>query len=134
MNSPALIPGEFNGCGGFGIRTKRRVADLPSNEERVLAAAIYLITFFTVFIGPLIIWLLKKDESSFIDFHGREYFNFLISTVVYGIIAFMLTFVGIGFILLPLVSLYFLVFVIVGAVKAYSGEYYRIPFIFRLFL
>lgn len=107
---------------------------MPSNEERVLAAAIYLITFFTVFIGPLIIWLLKKDESSFIDFHGREYFNFLISTVVYGIIAFMLTFVGIGFILLPLVSLYFLVFVIVGAVKAYSGEYYRIPFIFRLFL
>jgi len=105
---------------------------LPSNEERVLAAAIYLVTFFTVFIGPLIIWLLKKDESPFIDYHGREYFNFLISTVVYLFIAGMLVFVGIGFILFPLVPLYFLVFVIAGAVKAYSGEYYRIPLIFRL--
>ena len=69
---------------------------MPSNEERVLAAAIYLVTFFTVFIGPLIIWLLKKDESPFIDYHGREYFNFLISTVVYLFIAGMLVFVGIG--------------------------------------
>ena len=35
---------------------------------------------FTVFIGPLIIWFIKKDDSAFIDYHGREYFNFLFPT------------------------------------------------------
>lgn len=105
---------------------------MPSNEERLLAAAIYAISFFTVFIGPLVIWLVKKNESSYIDYHGREYLNFLISYAVYGIISGILMIVLIGFILAPVVGVLGVVFTIVGGIKAYEGQEYRIPFIFRI--
>ncbi|XKG62808.1 DUF4870 domain-containing protein [Mesobacillus maritimus] len=106
--------------------------EMPSNEERLLSAAIYAISFFTVFIGPLVIWLVKKNESSFIDYHGREYLNFLISYAVYGIVSWILMIVLIGFILAPVVGVLGVVFTIVGAIKAYEGQEYRIPFIFRI--
>jgi uncharacterized protein len=103
-----------------------------TKDERLLAAFIYIISFFTVFIGPLIIWLIKKDESEFIDHHGKEYINFLISYFIYGVISSLLMLVLIGFILAPIVGLLGFIFTIMGAVKAYEGEYYRIPTIFRI--
>jgi len=105
---------------------------MPSKDERLLATAIYAISFFTAFIGPLVIWLVKKDESDFIDYHGREYFNFLISYFVYSLISGLLVIILVGFILLPVVGLLGVVFTIIGAIKAYDGENYRIPLIFRI--
>lgn len=103
-----------------------------SNEERLFATGIYVISFFTVFIGPLIIWLLKRNDSAFIDYHGKEYFNFIISYAIYGIISAILMIVLIGVFLLWVVGVLTVVFTIVAAIKAYQGEEYRIPFIFRL--
>ncbi|MCM3588045.1 DUF4870 domain-containing protein [Mesobacillus maritimus] len=105
---------------------------MPSNEERILAAAIYAVSFFTVFIGPIVIWLVKKNESAFIDYHGREYLNFLISYAVYSFIGSILIIVLIGFVILPIVGALGVIFTIVGAIKAYQGTEYRIPFIFRI--
>jgi uncharacterized protein len=85
-----------------------------------------------VFIGPIVIWLLKKDDSEFIDYHGKEYLNFLISYFVYGTVSGILTVVLIGFVLLPVVGILVFIFTILGAIKAYEGENYRIPTIFRL--
>ncbi|WP_110927837.1 DUF4870 domain-containing protein [Bacillus massiliglaciei] len=102
------------------------------SDDRLLAVLIYVLSFFTAFIGPLVIWLLKKDSSPFIDYHGREYLNFLISYTVYGIIAGLLTLVLIGFVLAPIVGLAAVVFTIIAAVKAFEGIEYRIPFIFRI--
>ncbi|MGD6802976.1 DUF4870 domain-containing protein [Rossellomorea vietnamensis] len=104
----------------------------PTKEERLLAAFIYIISFFTVFIGPLVIWLIKKDESEYIDHHGKEYMNFLISYFIYGLISSLLMLVLVGFILAPIVGLLAFIFTILGAIKAYEGEYYRIPAIFRI--
>ena len=105
---------------------------MPKNEERLLAAAIYLISFFTAFIGPLVIWLIKKDESSYINYHGREYMNFFISYTVYTLISGILVFLVIGLFMLWAVGIIAIVFTIVGALKAYEGKEYRIPYIFRL--
>ena len=105
---------------------------MVSNDDRLFAALIYVISFFTAFIGPIIIWLLKKDSSQFVDYHGREYLNFLISYTIYGIIAGIAVVILIGFVLLPIVGIAAFVFTIIGAVKAYEGEYYRMPFIFRI--
>ncbi|MDE3839235.1 DUF4870 domain-containing protein [Bacillus methanolicus] len=105
---------------------------MPTNEERLLAAAIYVSSFFTTFIGPLIIWLLKKNESSFVDYHGREYLNFLISYGVYSIISILLMLVLIGFVTIWIVGILTVVFTIVAAIKAYEGNEYRIPFVFRI--
>ncbi|WP_254119137.1 DUF4870 domain-containing protein [Bacillus sp. FJAT-29790] len=105
---------------------------MPSNDERLLAAAIYVSSFFTTFIGPLVIWLLKKNESSFVDYHGKEYFNFLISYGVYSIISTILMVILIGFVTIWIVGILAFVFTIIAAVKAYEGKEYEIPFVFRI--
>lgn len=105
---------------------------MPSDEDRLLAMLIYVLSFFTTIIGPLIIWLIKRNDSAFIDHHGKEYFNFIISYLVYGVIAGMTTVILIGIILVPIVAIGAFVFTIIAAIKAYGGETYRIPFIFRI--
>ena len=105
---------------------------MESTNDRVFATAIYISSFPFPILGPLIIWLMKKDSSPLVDYHGREYFNFFISYVVYGLIAALSVIVLIGFVLLPIVGLFITIFTIIGAIKAYEGEFYRIPFIFRI--
>jgi uncharacterized Tic20 family protein len=105
---------------------------MVNNDERLFAAGIYVLSIFFPVIAPLVIWLIKKDESSFIDYHGREYFNFLISYTVYLFVAGISTIILIGFVLLPLIGLMLIVFTIIAAIKAYEGNQYRFPLIFRL--
>jgi uncharacterized Tic20 family protein len=107
------------------------VINLPKNDEKMLAAGIYVISFFAPVLGPLIIWLLKRDESSFIDYHGREYFNFMISYLIYTVVSGILTIVLIGIIGLWLCGIFAMVFTIIAAIKAYEGIEYRIPWIIR---
>ena len=76
---------------------------MPTKDEKLLAVLIYVLSFPTPLLGPLVIWLIKKDLP-FIDYHGREYFNFLISYTIYGIIAGLLVIVGIGLIILPILG------------------------------
>jgi len=103
-----------------------------TNDERLLAMLIYLTSFFTTIVGPLLIWLFKRNESAFIDFHGKNYFNFIISYFIYGIVVTILMFIGIGFLLIPVVAIAAFVFTILAAVRSYNGEMYRIPFIFKI--
>jgi uncharacterized protein len=103
-----------------------------NSEERMLAAILYVVSLFFPIIGPLVIWLLKKDESSFINYHGREYFNFFISYSVYSVISGILIFLVVGIFLLWILGIMALVFTIIAAVKAYEGNEYRFPIIFRV--
>ncbi len=105
---------------------------MVKNEERMLAAILYVVSLFFPIIGPLVIWLLKKDESSFINYHGREYFNFFISYTVYSVISGILIFLIVGIFLLWILGIMALVFTIIAAVKAYEGNEYRFPLIFRV--
>ena len=59
---------------------------MQNSADKLWAMAIYLSSFFFVLIGPLVIWLIKKNDSDFIDYHGKEYFNFLISYTIYFLI------------------------------------------------
>lgn len=105
---------------------------MPKNEEKMLAAAIYAISFIAPILGPLVIWLLKREESSYINYHGKEYFNFMISYFIYTFISGILTIILIGAIGLFLIGIFGVVFTIVAAIKAYEGVEYRIPWIIRL--
>jgi uncharacterized protein len=102
------------------------------SEERMLAAILYVVSLFFPIIGPLVVWLLKKDESSFINYHGREYFNFFISYTVYSVVSGILIFLIVGIFLLWILGIMALVFTIIAAVKAYEGNEYRFPLIFRV--
>ncbi|MBY0145999.1 DUF4870 domain-containing protein [Neobacillus niacini] len=105
---------------------------MVKSEERMLAAILYVVSLFFPLIGPLVIWLLKKDESSFINYHGREYFNFFISYTVYSVISGILVFLLVGIFLLWILGIMALVFTIIAAVKAYEGNEYRFPLVFRV--
>lgn len=105
---------------------------MPSNDERMIAMLLYLISLFVPIIGPLIIWLMKRESSDFIDYHGKEYFNFFISFTVYSIVSTILIVVLIGFILVAVVAILVIIFTIIACVKAYGGEKYRIPLTFRI--
>ncbi|MFZ5802080.1 MAG: DUF4870 domain-containing protein [Candidatus Omnitrophota bacterium] len=83
-------------------------------------------------LGPLIVWAFKKNEIPEVDAQGKEALNFQISMTLYGAGAFLLCFIVIGFLLLPLVILADLVLVVVAAVKADKGESYRYPATIRL--
>jgi uncharacterized Tic20 family protein len=95
------------------------------------AFAGYIIPFGHI-IAPLIIWLIKKDESPLVADQGKESLNFQISITIYAIVALLLTLILIGYILFVAIMIFDLVMVIIAAVRANSGEKYRYPLCIRL--
>lgn len=83
-------------------------------------------------LGPLIVYLVKKDEHPFIADQGREALNFNLSVFIYIIASAILIIVVIGIILLPVVAIAWLVLTIMAAVRANNGESYRYPLTIRL--
>lgn len=84
------------------------------------------------FLGPLIVWLIKKDEYPLVNDQGKESLNFQITVLIALVISGILTVVFIGLILFPLVWLADLILIIIATMKANSGEVYRYPFALRL--
>ncbi len=90
------------------------------------------------FLGPLIVWMMKKDTMPFVDQQGKEALNFSISICIAFalLIAFTVGTLGFGIILtLPaffVVAIYALVFTIIASVKANEGVPYRYPVAIRL--
>jgi uncharacterized Tic20 family protein len=83
-------------------------------------------------IAPLVFWLVKRNQCPVFDQHGKEAVNFQISMVIYLFVSFILCIVGIGFLMLLILPILMLVFSIIAAVKASSGEFYRYPLTIRL--
>jgi uncharacterized Tic20 family protein len=110
----------------------------PTQEERTMAMLCHLTGLLGAFLppanilAPLIIWLLKKDWSQFVNDQGKEVLNFQISMTIYFVVGLILMIALIGFLIFPLVGLFWLVFGIIGTIKAYNGVYYRFPLTIRL--
>jgi len=90
------------------------------------------------FIGPLIIWLVKKDTMPFVNDQGKEALNFNITVAIAFLVLLLLSIMtfGIGlFIAIPLwviIGIAWLVLTIIAAIKANEGVRYRYPFTLRL--
>jgi len=82
-------------------------------------------------VGPLIIWQIKKGDFPFVDEQGKEAVNFQISMLIYGIVAGLLCFACVGFVLAPAVAIFDIVFLIIAAIKANNGFHYRYPLCIR---
>jgi len=119
--------------------------NFPSSFERNYAALLHLSQIVGSWIGwlgslliPLIMWILKRDESPFIDETGKEVLNFQISLYIYLVILYVfgILTLGLGFLLaLPLIlaaELLIIILAVVGAVKAANGQVYRYPLNLRL--
>ena len=83
-------------------------------------------------LGPLIVWLIKKDEFAFVDDQGKESLNFQITMAIAFAVSAVLALIVIGFVLMALVGVYEIVMVIIASVRANSGEQYRYPVCLRL--
>ena len=92
----------------------------------------YIIPIAGNIIGPLVVWLVKKDQSWFIDDQGKEALNFQITLTIYMILAFASILIIVGFVLIPIVAIGGLIFMIIAAIKANEGVTYRYPYILRL--
>ncbi|NBC10756.1 MAG: DUF4870 domain-containing protein [Planctomycetes bacterium] len=83
-------------------------------------------------LGPMVVWLLKKEEHAFVNDQGMEALNFQITMTIAGLVGVATACLGIGFVILGAVIVVNVVFIIIGAIKANEGAYYRYPFNIRL--
>jgi uncharacterized protein len=104
----------------------------PSQEERTWALLAHILGLVASFIAPLVIWLVKKDESAFVGDQALEALNFQITVLLAFLACFLLSFVCVGFFLMPVVGVYALVMAILAALKANEGQRYRYPITLRL--
>ena len=101
----------------------------PTSDEKTMALLAHVLTFVFPILAPLIIYLVKKDESSFVAYHAKESLNFQITLLIV-CFALAITIVGIFVIWIALILAYILV--IIATVRASEGKLYKYPFCIRL--
>jgi uncharacterized Tic20 family protein len=105
--------------------------DPITQDERNIAMLSHVLAFFTSFIGPLVIYLVKKDESKFISDHAKESLNFQITLILGYIIGVILSLILIGIVVLLALGVLNIVFIVVASIKAAEGKPYLFPFNIR---
>lgn len=95
------------------------------------ALVLYVGIPFGNLIGPLVVWLMKRDEFRLVDAHGREALNFNISITIYTFICILLIFVLVGIPLLFLMPLFHIIPIIIAVVRLSSGGFFYYPLTIR---
>jgi uncharacterized Tic20 family protein len=120
--------------GSGGGNTGGGSPDRDSQQWGMIAHLSALVGFIIPFgnvIGPLVIWQMKKEQPFVVD-QGKEALNFQITVSIAVMVCFLLSFVVIGLLLLPVVGIGALVLTVIAGIKANNGEAYRYPFALRL--
>lgn len=94
-----------------------------TDDEKQMAMFCHFGNLIGGFVVPLVIWMMKKEESRFVDRHGKEALNFSISMLIYVLV----TCGCLGLILAPF-SIYWC---IMAGLAANKGEYYQYPMTIR---
>lgn len=111
--------------------------DIPSKDERLWGMLCHLLSFsgylipFGSVLGPLIVWMIKKDDMPFVNDQGKESLNFQLTMLIAVIISAILCLVLIGFLMLGVVLIFQIVVVIMASIKANDGVKYRYPYTIR---
>lgn len=111
-------------------------ATAPTQDDRTFAMLTHLSSLVLGFVGPLIFWLIKREQSAFVDAHGKEALNFHITVAIVCIAATVLSCIPfVGFVMIPVffaVGVAALVFSILAGLEANKGKPYRYPGAFRI--
>jgi uncharacterized Tic20 family protein len=102
---------------------------VPTSDEKTMAVLSHILTLVAPILAPLIIYLVKKNESKFVEWHARESLNFQITIAIVIIILFI-TIVGI--LIAWIIGIISLVLVIIATIRASEGKLYKYPFSIRL--
>lgn len=104
-----------------------------SGDERTWGILAHVSAFAGLFVpfgnilGPLLVWLVKRDESRFVDENGRESLNFQITWTLLFSAALLTILVGVGLVLVPIVALAWVILVVLATVRASEEEVYDYP-------
>ena len=108
---------------------------MAESDEKTMALLAHLLGGITCVLGPLIIWLIKKDESVFVNDQGKEAVNFQLSILIGYVIAGILSFIPfvncITWLFFPVLGISGLIFGILGCLEANKGVVYRYPYSLR---
>lgn len=111
----------------------------PTPQDQSWAIALHLSGFagfilpsLGQIVAPLVIWLIKRPESAYLDRVGKDVLNFQISYTIYIAVAFALCWLCIGFVLLPVILILWIVYMIVAAVNTSNGKEFKYPMTIRL--
>lgn len=95
-----------------------------SSDERMWATAAHALSFIEGgILGPLVLYLIKKETSPFVAFHSLQSLYFGLAMLVGSLVTFI-TIIG------PIVlAVIYWVYEIIACIKAYNGEWYRLPIV-----
>ena len=111
--------------------------EVVAADDRNWSVAAHLGSFITAWfafglVAPLVVLLVKGPSSPFVRRHAVESLNFQINALVYSVVFGLLMFLLIGFVLLPLYAVFYLVCVVMATIRASNGEDFRYPFTIRV--
>jgi len=92
-----------------------------------MAMIAHLLGLLTSFVGPLVLYLAKKDESPYARDQAAEALNFQLTVLIAYVVCWVLAFVFIGFLLMFFLWVGSIVMAIVAALAVNRGEAYRYP-------
>ena len=134
MNDPYTPPSVIESAPSTALSSEERNWAMVGH----LSALTGLISGFGYIVGPLIVWLVKKDTMSFASQEAKEALNFNISwciwTILLGIVTFILSLILVGLLLVPVllvIPIAMAVLSIVAGVRAGEGRPYRYPLTVR---
>ncbi len=117
----------------YGTPSNAYTGPAPDKDATTMGMLCHLLGIFTGFLGPLIIWLIKKDSSPFVDDQGKEALNFQIACFIAFLICIPLNFLFcLGAILAAVIMVSRIVFGILATIQANKGVAYRYPVNLRL--
>jgi uncharacterized Tic20 family protein len=84
-----------------------------------------------IVLGPLAVWLARRDQSAFVSAHAKEALNFNITVLLAAVMCMLLMLVFIGILLGTALFVAWLVMILVAAIRASEGAIYTYPFALR---
>lgn len=112
---------------------------VPTENERtwgmlahLSALAGLVVPLVGIVLGPLLVWLARRDDSEFVASHVKEALNFNISVLLGALACMLLMLVFVGFLLGTALFIAWLVMMLIAAIRASEGHSYRYPFSLRL--
>lgn len=130
--APAARPSAHDPSHPSGLSQSARTWAMLTHLSAFAGALVAL-----AFVGPLVMWLIRREEHPFLDHHGKEALNFNLSLLLYGVIGIVASVATLGLglvVVIPAIVVFFVLWVVLtiqAAVKANNGEGYRYPLTIR---